>query len=59
MGLARPAHPATGKVTASFAAAAKHYGVSFAICPPHAGHRKGVVEKANHRRAAVVAHARR
>ncbi|MBX4171644.1 helix-turn-helix domain-containing protein [Rhodococcus sp. DMU2021] len=40
-------HPDSGKVTASFAGAAKHYGVSVAICPPRAGNRKGVVEKAN------------
>jgi transposase len=46
--MATVCHPATGKVTASFAAVAKHYGVGLAICPPHAGHRKGVVEKANH-----------
>jgi hypothetical protein len=41
-------HPATGKVTASFAAVAKHYGVSVEICPARHGNRKGVVEKANH-----------
>jgi transposase len=40
--------PATGRVSASFAAVAKHYGVSVAICPPRHGNRKGVVEKANH-----------
>src|SRR3954468_5598184 len=40
--------PGTGQVTASFAAVAKHYGVSVAICPPRRGNRKGVVEKANH-----------
>ena len=39
---------ARGQVTASFAAVAKHYGVSVAICPPRRGNRKGVVEKANH-----------
>ena len=37
-----------GRITASFAAVAKHYGVSVAICPPRRGNRKGVVEKANH-----------
>ena len=40
--------PGTGRVTASFAGAAKHYGVSVAICPPRRGNRKGVVEKINH-----------
>jgi transposase len=42
------AHPGTGKVTATFAALAKHYAVSVALCPPRRGNRKGVVEKANH-----------
>jgi hypothetical protein len=46
--MATVCHPATGRVTASFAATAKHYGVSVAICPPRHGNRKGVVEKANH-----------
>nr|WP_304050950.1 hypothetical protein [Jatrophihabitans endophyticus] len=46
--MATVCHPDSGKVTASFAAVAKHYGVSVAICPPRAGHRKGVVEKVNH-----------
>ncbi|MDQ2838108.1 MAG: IS21 family transposase [Actinomycetota bacterium] len=40
--------PGTGRVTASFAAVAKHYGVSVKPCPPRRGNRKGVVEKANH-----------
>ncbi len=40
--------PGTGRVTASFAGVAKHYGVSVAICPPRRGNRKGVVEKVNH-----------
>lgn len=40
--------PATGKVSASFAAIAKHYGVTVKPCPPRRGNRKGVVEKANH-----------
>ena len=35
-------------MTASFAAVAKRYGVSVAICPPRRGNRKGVVEKINH-----------
>lgn len=46
--MATVCHPASGVVTASFAAVAKHYGVSVAICPPRRGNRKGVVEKANH-----------
>lgn len=39
--------PNTGKVTATFAAVAKHYGVHVALCPPRHGNRKGTVEKAN------------
>jgi transposase len=46
--MATVCHPASGQVTASFAAVAKHYGVSVAVCPPRRGNRKGVVEKANH-----------
>ena len=41
-------HPESGRVTATFAAVAKHYGVQVAICPPRRGNRKGVVEKTNH-----------
>ncbi len=41
-------HPESGKVSATFAAVAKHYGVQVAICPPRRGNRKGVVEKSNH-----------
>ena len=40
--------PGSGKVTASFAPVAKHYGVGIDICPPRRGNRKGVVEKAIH-----------
>lgn len=40
--------PSSGRVSASFAGVAKHYGVSVAICPPRRGNRKGVVEKVNH-----------
>jgi transposase len=40
--------PGTGRVTASFSAVAKHYGVVVKPCPPRRGNRKGVVEKANH-----------
>ena len=46
--MATVCHPDTGRVTASFAGVAKHYGVQVAICPPRRGNRKGVVEKANH-----------
>lgn len=46
--MATVCHPASGRITASFAAVAKHYGVSVAVCPPRHGNRKGVVEKANH-----------
>jgi hypothetical protein len=35
-------------VTASFAEAAKYYGVIVDVCPSRRGWRKGVVEKANH-----------
>ena len=40
--------PNTGRITAAMAGAAKHYGVSVALCQPRRGNRKGVVEKANH-----------
>jgi transposase len=40
--------PGSGRVIASFAGVAKHYGVSVAICPARRGNRKGVVEKVNH-----------
>jgi len=46
--MATVCHPETGRISASFAAAAKHYGVSVKICPARRGNRKGVVEKANH-----------
>jgi hypothetical protein len=41
-------NPATGKIQASFAPVAKHYGVTVAPCPPRRGNRKGVVEKQIH-----------
>ena len=41
-------YPASGRLTASFAAVAKYYAVGVDICPPRRGNRKGVVEKANH-----------
>jgi transposase len=40
--------PQSGRVSASFSAVAKHYGVKVRPCPPRRGNRKGVVEKANH-----------
>jgi len=40
--------PGSGRITASFAGVAKHYGASVAVCPPRRGNRKGVVEKVNH-----------
>ncbi|KOS56700.1 Mu transposase domain-containing protein [Rhodococcus rhodochrous] len=46
--MATVCHPDSGRMTASFAGVAKHYGVTVTICPPRAGNRKGVVEKANH-----------
>jgi transposase len=46
--MATVCHPESGRITASFAAVAKHYGVAVAICPARRGNRKGVVEKANH-----------
>jgi len=46
--MATVCHPATGKVTASFVAVAKHYGVGVDICPSRHGNRKGTVEKGNH-----------
>lgn len=46
--IATVCHPESGRITASFAAVAKHYSVSVAICPARRGNRKGVVEKANH-----------
>jgi len=41
-------NPATGKLQASFAPVAKHYGVTVVPCPPRRGNRKGVVEKQIH-----------
>jgi len=40
--------PASGRLTAAFAAVAKYYAVGVDMCPPRHGNRKGVVEKANH-----------
>ncbi len=41
-------NPVTGKLQASFAPVAKHYGVTVVPCPPRRGNRKGVVEKQIH-----------
>ena len=41
-------NPTTGKLQASFAPVAKHYGVTVVPCPPRRGNRKGVVEKQIH-----------
>jgi len=46
--MATVCYPSTGKITASFAAVVKHYGVGFVTCPARHGNRKGVVEKAIH-----------
>ena len=46
--MATVVHPESGRVTASFAAVARHYGVSVRPCPPRRGNRKGVAEKASH-----------
>ncbi len=46
--MATVCQPGSGRVTATFAGVAKHYGVMVKSCPPRAGHRKGVVEKVNH-----------
>jgi transposase len=46
--MATVCHPGSGRVTASFAAVARHYGAGVKICPSRRGQRKGVVEKANH-----------
>lgn len=41
-------NPTTGRLQASFAPVAKHYGVRVVPCPPRRGNRKGVVEKNIH-----------
>lgn len=41
-------NPQTGRLQASFAPVAKHYGVTVVPCPPGRGNRKGVVEKHIH-----------
>jgi len=44
--MATAINPNTGRVQASFAVVAKHYGVSVVPCPPRRPNRKGVVENA-------------
>ena len=46
--MATVCHPGSGRITASFAAVAKHYRVGVDVCPPRRGNRKGIVEKAVH-----------
>jgi transposase len=46
--MATVCHPGSGRLTASFAAVAKHYAVHVDICPSRHGNRKGSVEKSNH-----------
>lgn len=41
-------NPTSGRLQASFAPVAKHYGVKVVPCPPRRGNRKGVVEKNIH-----------
>lgn len=41
-------NPDSGRVQASFAPVAKHYGVTVVPCPPRRGNRKGSVEKSIH-----------
>ena len=41
-------NPRSGRLQASFAPVAKHYGVTVVPCPPRRGNRKGVVEKQIH-----------
>jgi transposase len=46
--MATVCHPGSGRLTASFAPVAIHYGAGVDICPSRHGNRKGVVEKGNH-----------
>jgi transposase len=46
--MATVVNPHTGRLQASFAPVAKHYGVTVTPCPPRRGNRKGVVEKQIH-----------
>ena len=38
----------SGEVNKDFSASARHYGTPVTVCPPHSGHRKGVVKKNHH-----------
>ena len=40
--------PGSGRLHASFAAVARHYGVGVDVCPARRGNRKGAVESRNH-----------
>lgn len=53
--MATAAGPATGRVTASFAAVGKHGGVGVDLCPPWPGNRRGTVEKTHHSATQLVA----
>src|SRR5438552_4009539 len=44
--MATVVYPATDRLRPEAAAAAKHYGVTVAVCPANRPQRKGVVEKA-------------
>lgn len=46
--MATVCYPGSGRLTASFAPVAIHYGAGVDICPGRHGNRKGVVEKGNH-----------
>jgi transposase len=46
--MATVCHPGSGRLHASFAAVARHYGVQVAICPAYRPNRKGAVESRNH-----------
>jgi len=46
--MATVCHPGSGRLSASFAPVAVHYGAGVDICPSRHGNRKGVVEKGNH-----------
>jgi hypothetical protein len=56
--MATVCQPATGRLQASFAAVAKHYGVAIDICPARHGNRKGVVEVATAADAIIARHQR-
>ena len=47
-------HPDSGKVTATFAAVAKHYGIQVAICPPRRGNPQGRGREGQPRRSPTL-----